>query len=192
MTLQNGEEEAESAAGTATSYVFVSFTGDHMKYGLSDEYLRGVGRHAAILIKIGTHWISRSYVYDLSLKDEQEIIRQRKQTIQSISDIIPRASAIAIAVPEPLDEGPSGESLEEWGDRMCIMPEILLYTGDKPIFVYDQIKSLDRRYMVTRRKLWDIVWNDVTYFGQLIDHFEGSLILSLLALVTMVLQCLSN
>ena len=121
---QNGEEEAESAAGTPTSCVFVSFTGDHMNYGLSDEYLRDVGKHAATSIGIGAYWTSRSYVYDLSLKDEQEINRQREQTIWSMSDIIRRACAVAIAVPGPLDEGPKGDSLEQWGDRIWTIPEM--------------------------------------------------------------------
>ena len=78
VTPQNGKREAESAAGTPTRYVFVSFTGDHMKYGLSDRYLRDVGQYTAKSIEIGAYWISRSCVYDLSLKDGQEIKRQRE------------------------------------------------------------------------------------------------------------------
>ena len=167
-----------------------------MKHGLSDEYLRGVGRHAAKSIEIGAYWISRSCVYDLSLnkstsvEDKQKRERQREQTIWSLSDIIRRASAVAIAVPGPLDEGPNRDSLKEWGDRIWTMPELLLYTGNKPIFVYDQTKPLDQRYEVPRRELWDKVWKDVTYSGQLIDHYEGSLTLSPLELVTVALQCL--
>ena len=197
-TPQNGERAVRSAAGTPTSYVVVSFTGEHMKKGLSDEYLSDVGRHAAESIGIGAYWISRSCVYDLSLnkstvsEDKQKIERQREQTIWSMSDIIRRASAVAIAVPGPLDEGPNGISLTEWGDRIWTMPEMLLYTGDKPIFVYDQTKGLDQRYEVPRRELWDKVWKDVNYSGQLIDHYEGSLTLSPLELVTVALQCLPN
>ena len=99
-----------------------------MNHGLIDAYLRDVGRHAAKSVGLGAYWISRSCVYDLSLKDEKEMNRQREQTIQRMSDIIRRASAVAIAVPGPLHEGPNGDSREEWGDRIWTMPEILLYT----------------------------------------------------------------
>ena len=57
---------------------------------------------------------------------------------------------------------------------MWTMPKMLLYTGYKPMFVCDQTKSLDRPYKVPRRDLWDKVWKDVAYSGQLINHFEGS------------------
>ena len=64
------------------------------------------------------------------------------------------------------------------------------YTGDKPIFIYDRTKSMDQRYEVPRRELWDKVWKDVNYSGQLIDHYENSVILTPLELVTVALQCL--
>ena len=196
-TPQNGERAARSVAGTSTSYVFVSFTGHHFFTGdrvenkRSDEYLSDVGQHAAKSIDVGAYWISRSCLYDLSLeKGSEELKRQREHAIWSMSDIIRRASAVAIAVPGPLDDGPNGDSLKAWGDRIWTMPEMLLYTGDKPIYVYDRTKSLDQRYEVPRRELWDKVWKDVTYSGQLIDHYENSLVLTPLELVTVALQCL--
>ena len=49
---------------------------------------------------------------------------------------------------------------------------------------------MDQRYEVSRRELWDKVWEYVTYSGQLIDHYENSVPFTPLELVTVALQCL--
>ena len=190
LTLQNETIAPQSGVGTPTSYVFVSFTGDHIPRGFNDEYLRDVGRHAAKSIGVSAYWISRSCVYDLSEKDKRKTDLEKEETVWSMSDIIRRASAVAIAVPGPLDDNLNGDSLKEWGDRMWTMPELLLYTGSHPIFVYDRTKSLDNRYLIPRRELYDKVWQDSAYSGHLIDHYENSLTLTSLELVTVALQCL--
>lgn len=68
------------------------------------------------------------------------------------------------------------------------MPELLLYTGSHPVFIYDETRSLNKSHLIPRRELWDKVWKDTTYSGQLIDHHESSLTLSPLELVTVPLQ----
>lgn len=74
------------------------------------------------------------------------------------------------------------------GDRIWTMPELLLYTGSHPVFIYDETRSLNKSHLIPRRELWDKVWKDTTYSGQLIDHHESSLTLSPLELVTVPLQ----
>ena len=181
--LQNIEE-------TTTSYVFVSFTAMQFKTLDDKKYLRDVGRHAARAVGVSAYWVSTSCLYDLNQTNEGERERQKTETIWSMSDIIRRASAVAIAVLGPLDSQCNGESLREWGKRVWTMPELLLYTGHHPIYVYDKAKTLNQRQTVPRRELWNKVWRDVAYSGQLIDHYENSLILSPLELVTVALQCL--
>ena len=183
-TSQNGKE-------TNSSYVFVSFTGK--QFGKSDyTYLHKVGRHAAKEAGVRAYWISTSCLYDIHITDKDEQNRQKEKTIWSMSDIIRRAKAIAIAVSGPLDSQCNGDSLHEWGDRVWTMPELLLYTGHHDISVYDRTKSLDQRQSLPRRELWSKVWSDVGYSGQLIDHYENSVTLSPLELVTVALFCLHN
>ena len=181
-TSQNGKE-------TNSSYVFVSFTGT--QFSKSDyAYLQEVGRHAAKAAGVRAYWISTSCLYNIKTTDKDEQNRQKEKTIWSMSDIIRRAKAIAIAVSGPLDSQCNGDSLYEWGDRVWTMPELLLYTGHHNISVYDRTKSLDQRLSLPRRELWSKVWSDVGYSGQLIDHYENSVTLSPLELVTVALLCL--
>lgn len=72
------------------------------------------------------------------------------------------------------------------------MTELLLYTGSHSIFVYDETRSLNKSHLIPRRELWDKVWRDTTYSGQLIDHYESSPTLSPLELVTVPLQFFSQ
>ena len=176
---------------TPTDYVFISFTGKQFPNDEpSNEYLKGVGISAARHAKVNAYWISKSCLYDFNEKDEQKIKHQGEQTVWNMSDIIQRARAIVIAVSGPLDASCNGESLKEWGSRFWTMPELLLYTGSNPVLVYDQ--KLNKRRSLPKRELWDKVWSDTALSGQLIDHYEGSLILTPLELITVALHCLQN
>lgn len=180
---------------TNPSYVFVSFTGTHFSSKADLTYLSDVGRHAAKSIGVSGYWISSSCLINVKLdkdKCRQEIKQEREESIWSMSDIIRGASAIVIAVPGPLDAQYNGTSLKEWGDRVWTMPELLLYTGSHPVLVYERTKDLHERRSLPRRDLWSKVWSDTHLSGQLIDHYENSLTLSPLELVTVALQCFHN
>lgn len=183
----------KNGQNTDTSYVFVSFTTKQFKStpdNPDNRYLRGVGKHAAKAIGVNAYWISTSCLYDLNEKDKQKIEREKEETVWTMSDVIRRARAVAIAVPGPIDAQYNGNGFREWGDRAWTMPELLLYTGDHPIFVYEKVKPLNERRSLPRRELWSKVWSDSDHSGQLIDHYEKSLTLSPLELVTVALQCL--
>ena len=179
---ENGERKSD--------YVFVSwYSGQFSDGKASVEYLKYVGIDAAQHSKVGAYWISTSCLYDLNEKDDHEITRQKEQTVWNMSDIIRRARTIAIAVSGPPDSS-FIERLKEWGRRFWTMPELLLYSGTAPILVYDQ--RLNKRHSFPRQELWDKVWSDTDLSGQLIDHYEGSLILTPLELSTVALHCLQN
>ncbi|KAL9596027.1 MAG: hypothetical protein Q9219_006078 [cf. Caloplaca sp. 3 TL-2023] len=116
-----------------------------------------------------------------------------------MSDIIRRARAVAIAVSGPLDADFAGESLQRWGERAWTMPELLLYTGELPIYIYEKEKDQGYHHWreleprtIPRRELWNKAWSDTAYAGQLIDHYEGSLTLTPLQLNTVAVRCLQD
>lgn len=175
---------------TPTDFVFVSFTAQHLGGTFDNEYLKNVGRHAAMDIGASAYWISTSCLSDPSEKDMEKKNREKQETCWTIGDIVRRARAVAIVVPGPLDTEPKDKSLREWGERVWTMPELLLYTEKHPIYVYEESRTLDQRRLFSRREVWDKVWGDHADSGQLIDHYEGSLKLSPLELVTVALRCL--
>lgn len=79
----------QNSKRTPTSYVFVSFTGEHLKNGkLNDKYIRDVGKHVAKAIRVSAYWISSSCLYNIREKDEQKWKLEKQETSWSISDII--------------------------------------------------------------------------------------------------------
>ncbi|KAL8753789.1 MAG: hypothetical protein Q9184_005315 [Pyrenodesmia sp. 2 TL-2023] len=178
---------------TPTNYVFVSYFGQHFPNGkTNDDYLRDVGIHAARAANVNAYWCSKSCLFDLDEKDEKKWMKEKEESVWNMSDIIRRASALVIAVPARLDAQFNGESLREWGRRCWTMPELLLYTGQHPIYIYERTQRFDDRRQIPRRELWNKAWSDTTYSGQLIDHYEGSLMLTPLELNTVALHCLQN
>ena len=128
---------------TPTDYVFVSFTGEHKSKTFNNEYLKDVGRHAAIAAGVSAYWISLGCLSDPAEKDKDKKRREKEQTCWTIGDIVRRARAVAIAVPGNLDTEPKDEGLREWGERVWTMPELLLYTGNDPIYVYEEDRTPD-------------------------------------------------
>ena len=235
--MKVSEWTEEKGKNTTATYVFVSFTSTHfLQDNFNKKFLNEVGMHAAKRAKASAYWVSTSCLCDLDEKDEEKKQRQTEETVWDMSDIIRGAEAIAIAVPGNLNPQFEGTSLREWGERVWTMPELLLYTGKRPVIIYerdkcldqdwqrsldrldnspsdsnyDQPRSLDHRGQspsdpnhqepvderlwnpreLPRRELWSKVWSDPEYSGQLIDHYEQSLALSRLQLVTVALNCL--
>ena len=181
----------------STDYVFVSFTAEHYgSGGFDDLFLTRVGKHAAKKARVSAYWISKSCLSDPQEKDAEKREMEREKMIWTIGDIVRRALAVAIAVPGYLDDEDNSTYLQEWGDRVWTMPELLLYTGHHSICVYQsgkfQLSNMadDQPRQIPRRELWSKVWSDHAYSGQLIDHYESSLILSPLELATTALLCL--
>lgn len=119
---------------------------------------------------------------------------ERENTIWNISDIVRQASALAIVIPGTLDAQMNGEGLFEWGDRVWTMPELLLYTEQRDVLVYQTASSHEffECQQIPKASLWSKVWSESAYSGQLVDHCWGSLSLSPLELTTVALHCLHN
>jgi hypothetical protein len=82
--------------------------------------------------------------------------------------------------------------LGQWGSRLWTFPEVLLAPSAKPIMVYKRGKEMSP-FALAKNGFAAKVWkNDSSTSRQLIDHYEGNLILSRLELVTLALDCLNS
>ena len=79
--------------------------------------------------------------------------------------------------------------LKQWGQRIWTFPEVLLAPRGRPIKIYQEGKE-DSPLSLSKNQFAARVWNDAPSSRQLIDHFEGSLILSRLELVQLGIQCI--
>lgn len=97
--------------------------------------------------------------------------------------------------------------LQQWGDRIWTFPEVLLAPAGKDIRVYLRGSDLMTPLRISKNQFAAKVWREDAHVArqvalrpkprdsslltfQLIDHYEGNLILSQLELVTVALDCL--
>ncbi|KAI1153877.1 hypothetical protein F4825DRAFT_473540 [Nemania diffusa] len=82
--------------------------------------------------------------------------------------------------------------LRGWSGRLWTLPEILLCPHEPPVKLYvaggpNPPKEIAKRNMAARS-----VWNDPKLVRQLIDHYESSIHLTPLELISIALECLSS
>jgi len=83
--------------------------------------------------------------------------------------------------------------LQQFGRRVWTFPEVLLSPAGKDIKVYARGSDLLRPESIPKNQFAARVWKwDSLIARQLIDHYEGNLILNQLELVTIALECLRN
>ena len=73
---------------------------------------------------------------------------------------------------------------------MWTFPEVLLSREGQPIKVYIRNTDLSQPIVYHKNQFADEVWTDAPTSRQLIDHYEGNLILNRLELITIALHCL--
>ncbi len=166
-------------------YVMVSYAGSQFPTKEDWGYLNKVGQHAAQNAGVETFWVGCSC---LGLKGELE------ENVYRICDVVRGAFSIVITVDGPVDfQNPQilpYKHLRDWGNRVWTLPELLLSPEHDDIQVYTN-RRLDSCVQMNRRNFMRF-WDDYGLVGQLIDHYEGSLILSPLELMTIALRCLQN
>lgn len=171
--------------GAKLEYVLVSYTGSQFSTKKDFYYLCKVGQHAAQAAGVEAFWVGCS-----CLGSEPEL----EQNVWRICDVVRGAFSIVIVVAGPVDsqdlQGLPYESLRDWGRRVWTLPELLLSPERDDIVVYGN-RRLDSSVQIHRRNFARF-WDDSSLVGQLIDHYEGSVILSPLELMTIALRCLQN
>jgi hypothetical protein len=169
------------------TYILVSYTSE--QFGTEDEqlFLHDVGEKAARAAGVEAYWVGCSCLG--STKQEQE------DNVWTISDVVRGARRLIIAVSGPKNEGDpvpnTMAALRQWGTRVWTLPEVLLISGNSNILVYARHANIDRP-MTYSKQNFATLWEDTPISRELIDHYEGNLILSSLELVTIALRCLHN
>ena len=171
-------------------YVLVSYTSSQLSSDEDKIYLHRVGQHAARAARVNAYWLGCSCLG--STKAEVE------QNVWSICDVVRGAFSLVIVLADRANlttsKGEQHDLLRQWGNRVWTLPELLLSPEQDDIMVYTKDANpemLEPEQQINRRN-FPRLWNDHSLVGQLIDHYEGSVILSPLELMTTALLCLQN
>jgi hypothetical protein len=109
--------------------------------------------------------------------------------IYRISDIVRAAKAVVIAISGTQRTNDSLELLRQFGGRVWTLPEILLAPQKDNVFRVYSDKGV---MQFTRYQIMRDVWTDADTSRQLVEHFEGSLVLSRLELSIIALRTFYN
>ena len=184
--------------GETPAYVFVSYNSEQFKVpGDTEEaraatkqcqlLLHDAGMRAARLARVPAYWVGCS-----NLGSGPELA----QNVWQISDIIRGARQLVIVVSDPprnrVQNTPTQTLLADWGTRVWTLPEILLISGDENILVFSRNHGTRDAEQVHRKREFASTMTDARISRQLLDHFDGSLVLGQLPLVTIALQCFNN
>jgi len=184
-------------------YVFVSYTRTQFdtSYDKSRPQIAITKSHheRLQLLKIGIRAAKRANVpafwLDCFPRMDTEDARQDSEDVYRICDIVRSAQSLVIAVNEAMFEkdlpsiaGPrdlssaTDRALKGWGSRLWTMPEILLCKAGQKVPVF----SRDRPDVVEYRKqnLGYLAWSDWEETMKLVDHYEGSVRLTQLELIS--------
>ena len=103
-----------------------------------------------------------------------------------------KAMVIAVGAPSKTTYATTTkELLQQWGERMWTFLEVLLSQSNK-IRVYLRNGQLETPLVISKGQFADPAWAGATVSRQLVDHYQGSLGLSRLELVTLALECLQS
>jgi hypothetical protein len=182
FSLVNVGEWEQEHKDQALDYVFVAYSTTQFKQDTDDdmEALHAIARRATKDAGLRAYWVGCS-----CMPDEGEM----EKDVYRINDVVRGARSLVIAIGYNSSGGPSedAELLRQWGSRMWTYPEVLLSPGnDIKVF----FRSGKRIRTIAKKHFAGEVWTDASASRQLLDHYEGSLILSQLELVTIALSCL--
>ena len=172
--------------GEEATYILVSYTSEQFETEEQQLFLHDVGEHAARAAGVKAYWVGCSCLG----KTQQE----REDNVWCISDVVRGARSLIIAVSNPNDNKDADAdktALRQWGTRVWTLPEVLLIPSNSDIQVHARNADMNAPMTFHKRK-FATLWKDAPISRELIDHYEGNLILSSLELVTIALRCLHN
>ena len=164
-------------------YIFVSYTSEQFPSDEDQLLLHDIGEHAARTAGVPAYWVGCA-----CLGDQSEL----EENVYRISDVIRGAHSMVIVVSEPSNNRTMNVTteflLKQWGSRVWTLPEVLLSPNDKKVLVYARGADVTQPLRIDKKNFTNI-WADAPISRELIDHFEGTLILSQLELQTIALSC---
>ncbi|KAF2129101.1 hypothetical protein P153DRAFT_397288 [Dothidotthia symphoricarpi CBS 119687] len=167
------------------SYVFIAYTVEQFRSNEDKIALHKMADAAARNAGVSAYWVGCSCMPDDQLQED----------VYRICDVIRGAFSLVIAVGRPpndmYDISTVDRMLQQWGSRVWTFPEVLLAPAGKDVEVYLRENDLGTPLRVPKNQFADRVWRDDAHVArQLIEHYEGNMILSQLELVTLALECL--
>lgn len=160
------------------------------------------GIKAALAAGKNAFWLDFECIRDA---DGLSKATSQSSDVYRICDIVRAAHSLAILVGPPLQSrySPATEQpyspeavaqwLNEWGTRLWTLPEILLISPEKSvkIFAVDgpsaPLLEWAKRHFASRS-----IWRDAKLVRQLVDHYESSIHLQPLELVSIALDCFTR
>lgn len=182
ISTKNIEEWTSKHPGAKLDYLFVAYTTEQFSHDSRNDLnaLHKIAVQATRDAKLTAYWVGCS-----CMPDE----RHMEEDVYRISDVIRGAKALIIAIGANEVARKPEDMLKQWGSRMWTYPEVLLSPGST-IKVFNRDGTVPEE--VPKQHFARTVWADGTVSRQLVDHYEGSLILSRLEHVTLALMCLHS
>lgn len=183
------EWEKENGQNSALQYLFIAYTATQFSHKSPDDNyaLHVIAEAAARRAGVHAYWLACSCMPDNEMSED----------LYRISDVVRGSHSLVIILGAPVKNRDSHqytdrELLRQWGNRMWTFPEVLLSPSDCPISIYTRHGDIDKPLRVPKRNFPVEVWEDAPCSRQLVDHYESSIILSPLELVSIAIQCLGS
>ncbi|KAI1321549.1 hypothetical protein F5Y16DRAFT_405155 [Xylariaceae sp. FL0255] len=140
------------------------------------------------------------------IRDIDNIARDHSQSddVYRICDIVRAAHSLVIVVGPPLEATKAVEEnqvsydpvsitewLQQWGERLWTLPEVLLCSPEHRVKIYVAGWPNPPEEIAKRNIPGRAVWHDAKLVRNLIDHYESSVHLTPLELVSIALECFS-
>jgi hypothetical protein len=172
-------EEWESSYGNL-NYLFICYTAEQFDTNEELDELHRIAEAATRKAGVNAYWVGCSCMPQDSLVED----------VYRISDVVRGAHAVVVIIGPSHDSGPEASAmLRNLGSRMWTFPEVLLASSKHPILVYMRDRDTDTFWTLSKLDFAKEAWGDALVSRQLIDHYEGSIILSPLELVCIALKC---
>ncbi|KAK5093077.1 hypothetical protein LTR70_002068 [Exophiala xenobiotica] len=215
-TLNTKDWAKANGAGGTADYIFVSYTRRQFYTLIAGDpslpvehnvtLQKAADRDTATLIdfairasraaNVSAFWID----YERVQPEGGERAEDSMEDVYRICDIVRSAHSLAIVTRPALlpnyehdgDEAlkTKADWLHDWGRRLWTVPEALLCPAEHRIAVY-AVGSPTPEHVV-ERNLASRVWDDAGALRQLVDHYESSLPLTQIELISIALECLQR
>ncbi|KAI1466142.1 uncharacterized protein F4812DRAFT_98305 [Daldinia caldariorum] len=151
-------------------------------------------------------WIDFECIRDIDTQPEgtaENSANSKSDDVYRICDIVRAAYSMVIFVgpslgskiqgtPETYSQAITIEWLQAYGDRLWTLPEILLCPSERRIKLHFYGKAGPPEELAKRDFPARAVWKDADRVRELVDHYESTIDLSPLELVSIALECLAE
>ncbi|KAJ5760680.1 hypothetical protein N7520_007836 [Penicillium odoratum] len=177
--------EWEAEHGTI-DYLFICYTTLQFSHETNEDMdeLHRIAESAARRAGVAAYWLACSCMP----QDEE-----RFEDVYRISDVVRGAHSLVVIIGPPQGSNPTvKEMLQQLGARLWTFPEVLLSPSNRVISVYTRDCDTDSFRTLSKRNFTVEAWDDALISRELIDHYEASILLSPLELVSLALKCFPN